>query len=950
MGLNYKDIHQMDSEKIYEFLLQIINKVYQQFYYVGLSQEEYHKMVLNIIDNLKTKKEDRINSELLEKEIRMVLSQRAKELIINPETSFKIINNYINQKFSKVSSYDEAIKCFVKLDSFLETYEFVPNIDLLIKLINENNIFNQMIKIIYEQNDKKIKQGHLEEVFDSTLLIQTIETYCMISNIEIKQDDPEEIYDLNDSILTDAVKTYLREISKTPLLSLEQEKELAYKISQGDTRARKLFIESNLRMVVNIAKRYTGRGLSFLDLIQEGNIGLMKAVDKFDLEKGYKFSTYATWWIRQGITRSIADKGRNIRIPVHLYEKVSLLSKTITNLENKLNRKPTIDEIANEMRLSIDAVKKLYCLYTDTVSINTPIGDENDTELGDFISDKADLPEDITINNALRPELLQLLKQCNLTENQIKVLVLRYGLSGMNPMTLEQVGAILKVTRERIRQHESKALLKIRRSHHIKDFAIYMQFPKKALNNIERFREIYREPGNEYRKHIDIEAVNKKEEDEMRKFQTIYEYFNNYTKEQINEVISKLSDEEKELIKSRYGDDLYNPKSSTLTQTQVTKFYGSLVPKIRRMLVNLTNGTASVKKPIYSYFENYTNDQVDEAITRLSNEDKEIIRIRYTQNLDDSNKCALTEKQRRRFYNTIIPMIKKLLLNKNDVKMGKKLKLIYEYFENYTKEEVNEVIAKLSDEEKELIKLRYGENLDNPISNALTSNQSTRFYSVLIPKIRRLLINKERKKRMPKPIYQFFEDNTKEEVDDAISKLSDEEKELIKLRYVGPSNITLTSKDSSKFYGVLIPKIRKLLNTKIDAVNESEVKPEKNEIINNEVLIVEEKEHSIRNNDIKNNSITKDDYMKMLDLIKTPAFNQLMNMLTVKESIIVSLKLGYVDDKYFSTESIAQFLGIEEEEVRRITKEVLIKYKNQMNSLLDNIIEFTTDDRAKTKI
>lgn len=272
--------------------------------------------------------------------------------------------------------------------------------------------------------------------------------------------------------IDDPVKVYLKEIGRVPLLSGEEEVELAKRMGEGDIIARKRLSEANLRLVVSIAKRYVGRGMQFLDLIQEGNLGLIKAVEKFDYTKGYKFSTYATWWIRQAITRAIADQARTIRIPVHMVETINKVVRVERQLLQELGRQPQAEEIAELMGMSVDKVREIMKVAQEPVSLETPIGEEEDSHLGDFIpDDDAPAPAEAASHTLLKEQLGDVLK--TLTQREAKVLRLRFGLDDGRPRTLEEVGREFNVTRERIRQIEAKALRKLRhpsRSKKLKDF------------------------------------------------------------------------------------------------------------------------------------------------------------------------------------------------------------------------------------------------------------------------------------------------------------------------------------------------------------------------------------------------------------------------------------------------------------------------------------------------
>lgn len=318
--------------------------------------------------------------------------------------------------------------------------------------------------------DVELDSDDIEQIYD-------IFNEMDIDVIEEGEDESEDDEDLDLSIpqgvgIDDPVRMYLKEIGKVDLLTAEEEVSIAKRIEEGDETARQELIEANLRLVVSIAKKYVGRGLLFLDLIQEGNMGLMKAVEKFDYTKGYKFSTYATWWIRQAITRAIADQARTIRIPVHMVETINKLIRVSRQLLQELGREPTPEEIGEEMDLSPDKVREIMKISQEPVSLETPIGEEEDSNLGDFIEDEdAPAPAKAASYSLLKEQIDQVLD--SLTDREKRVLELRFGIEDGRPRTLEEVGKEFGVTRERIRQIESKALRKLRhptRSKKLKDY------------------------------------------------------------------------------------------------------------------------------------------------------------------------------------------------------------------------------------------------------------------------------------------------------------------------------------------------------------------------------------------------------------------------------------------------------------------------------------------------
>ncbi len=330
-------------------------------------------------------------------------------------------------------------------------------------------------------SDMPLEEEQFEKILDaleqSNVDVLRITDDEVVDDIILTEEDEVDMENLDLSIpdgisLEDPVRMYLKEIGKVPLLSADEEIELAQRMEQGDQEAKKRLAEANLRLVVSIAKRYVGRGMLFLDLIQEGNLGLIKAVEKFDYCKGFKFSTYATWWIRQAITRAIADQARTIRIPVHMVETINKLIRVSRQLLQELGREPTPEEIAEEMKMPVDRVREILKISQEPVSMETPIGEEEDSHLGDFIEDdKVPVPADAAAFTLLKEQLEEVLE--TLTERERKVLRLRFGLDDGRARTLEEVGKEFKVTRERIRQIEAKALRKLRhpsRSRKLKDY------------------------------------------------------------------------------------------------------------------------------------------------------------------------------------------------------------------------------------------------------------------------------------------------------------------------------------------------------------------------------------------------------------------------------------------------------------------------------------------------
>lgn len=359
---------------------------------------------------------------------------------------------------NNIKTFEERVQELVndgKEKGFL-TYEQIAKKTIDLDL--DNNSLDELYNILTE-NQIEVRPEDEED-----------EPVNLEEDIEVI-DIPNESKDMS---VNDNVRMYLKEIGKISLLNLEEEQKLSKGVAEGDEGAKRLLAESNLRLVVSIAKRYVGRGLLFLDLIQEGNIGLMKAVEKFDYDKGYKFSTYATWWIRQAITRALADQARTIRVPVHMVETINKMARIERQMTLELNREPSDEELARKMNLSINKIVEIRKISQDPVSLETPIGEEDDSHLGDFLADERTMsPEEFATYEILKDELRDVLK--TLTKREEEVLELRFGLLDGSCHTLEEVGKKFGVTRERIRQIEAKALRKLRhpsRAKRLKDFLI----------------------------------------------------------------------------------------------------------------------------------------------------------------------------------------------------------------------------------------------------------------------------------------------------------------------------------------------------------------------------------------------------------------------------------------------------------------------------------------------
>ena len=405
-----------------------------------------------------TKKKEEVKNDFVE------------EIMDNLEISDEYTDDSYEMDIEKFQEKIKELQALAKSKKNELEYKDVQDVFQDIPLEDEQ--FDKVLDMLEDSGIDVVKKDFVgsdldvdtDDLIDEDDIVLTEEDEVDVENIDLSV--PEGVS------IEDPVRMYLKEIGKVPLLSAEEEIELALRMEQGDEEAKKKLAEANLRLVVSIAKRYVGRGMLFLDLIQEGNLGLIKAVEKFDYRKGFKFSTYATWWIRQAITRAIADQARTIRIPVHMVETINKLIRVSRQLLQEVGREPTPEEIAEEMKMPVERVREILKISQEPVSLETPIGEEEDSHLGDFIQDdNVPVPVDAAAYTLLREQLEEVLD--TLTDREKKVLSLRFGLEDGRGRTLEEVGKEFNVTRERIRQIEAKALRKLRhptRSRKLRDY------------------------------------------------------------------------------------------------------------------------------------------------------------------------------------------------------------------------------------------------------------------------------------------------------------------------------------------------------------------------------------------------------------------------------------------------------------------------------------------------
>ena len=439
MRLDISKITKMTIDEIQETLSNVIKTIINKYNYIVLDEIILEQIIKESINNsINQLDNNEVFILFFESELQNNINNYIKKKLEDPTESKKIINNYIEKNIKYIKEeYKNNLNELTKLANFFTIVDFIPSFDLSVDIIKNNPLINELLKEIVNKNIEYIKKDNINLIFDNEILIMFIEAYCTINKIEY-----EEKNNIDNILLTDNITNYFREID-LPLLTKEEEYCLAIKIKEGNIEAKNIFIERNLKLVVSIAKKYRGRGMEFSDLIQEGNIGLIKAIEKFDCEKGYRFATYARWWINAAIREALNSKNRLIRIPFGKNSEIGKYVKAKQKLEEELMREPTLEEISKELNTSLQKVRELHDIQSDIMNLNYQLNDEeiNSNELEDLIPSSNILEEEI-INNLLTNEVIELLDKCNLTDREKDILIKRYGFFNKDPMTFQEISNI----------------------------------------------------------------------------------------------------------------------------------------------------------------------------------------------------------------------------------------------------------------------------------------------------------------------------------------------------------------------------------------------------------------------------------------------------------------------------------------------------------------------------
>ena len=586
----------------------------------------------------------------------------------------KIFNEFFNNNLTLTSSNKKNLKEFSKIAAFFKDICYLPTQDDALEIIKSNKTLEKSIGKLVNENLEKIRDTSFYSVTNNETLVSFMEAYCVKKDISLVEDieltDEEYAKLLNDNnstYMSDSVKMYMRSLSK-PLLSPEEEIYLANEFKKGNKKAKDELIERNLRLVVKIAKKYVGRGQPFLDLIQEGNIGLMKAIDKFEPGKGYKLSTYAFWWIHQSISRGIFHNSRTIRIPIYIYEKLNRYKKEVAALTDKLGREPSIKKVADLLKISTDEVQKLYEVNKDATSINIPVGDEGNNELGELIPDITVSIERDYERRELRENVKKLIENANLSEREKFIIKLRFGIDQPNESTasLREISKIIGVCVEAVRQIETKALRKLRTSRKIKGFEIYMDNPDKALTNLQLLKQGYKLEKTEYL----INKVHQQKADVC-----LYpDYFNEYYKKDIIAVLEKMLAIDFYNLPASYKEKLRKLSVKEFSSAEINAFYNVIAPRLKKEIeIEKMENKVTKRKPnpnrvkkLADFFEGYSLEQVLNIIERLKPHDLELFHKRFGENYDNNSLENLTGVEEKRLIN-LIAKVRNILAKENNV-------------------------------------------------------------------------------------------------------------------------------------------------------------------------------------------------------------------------------------------------------------------------------------------
>ena len=804
-------------------------------------------------------------SEEWEKEAKKITLQLIKNKICEKiSENIDFLDIYFSKKLVKNKTDDENLKAFA---TFLQKIGYSLGIDECISLFEKYPTFLNIVKTIVNCKTKKILLDKLEDIPDYQLLSSIIGAYLTYANIEIDLDeDLEDEYKIDgnvDFFKLDPIKQYLYEIGQVPLLSIAEEKELFTLLkSTNSDKVRHRISEANLRLVVNIAKRYVGRGMLFLDLIQEGNLGLMKAIDKFEVEKGYKFSTYATWWIRQAITRAIADQARTIRIPVHMVERINKVVQAERRLTMELGREPKYEELAEEVGFTVSQIRDIKENYLEPVSLQTLIGDEDDSELEDFVAAEGD-DYAVVSNNELHDRLMDVLSR--IPEREAQVLILRFGVEDGRTRTLEEVGKKFGVTRERIRQIEAKALRRLFKRRDAKALKVFIGLEEEPVvplpleNNHKPGAVSKGKPRLTTSPRYVPSNISSKQALEPKPIQepleavkNLFYYLNNYSPKLVVKELRTLDQYCQEVLVKMFGKNFDMNLQERADENDVYLFQKFILPELKEKLmipsVKAAQRDTVAATPIKKEGEALKSLE-GRIVTPAEISAATSLEIHEREEVIDTN--AIPEEE-------AIPKLKpqeqiggkeeEIMKEQNNSAKGKRRDLTTPYtcFEKDSKDWVDYALYTLNQEDQELCALRWGSE-----KRPFTKSEQNRFIRTVLGRMEKTLEKlrsgeitivgsytvsaqgdekkeecqppipeqsgnkgeelapkKERRKRRDlTTVYTCFNGEPKETVDFAISLLTPEEKATLDIRWGENSRPFASTREKNKFFQVVLPKL-----------------------------------------------------------------------------------------------------------------------------------------------
>lgn len=592
MKFSIDKLKSTSNEELYRLFVIKFHNIIKNYYFININQETIDNMAYKVLNYCR----NTVNEENVLKYCDYVINEFTEQIDSYVTSNFKdiitlkkSISNIIAFTTVKKRGYENKLKYLKDFSDFLSKYDCILCMEDYFDIINDNEGLKNILKTVVEVNMDLVKTNRIREKINEEHLVYLIEAYSIINNIGIENEaiDDEEFYKAfeyesrYECFTSNIVDQYFNDIRK-PLLTEEEEIILTKRIEMGDKKAKDLLVERNLRLVVSVAKMYINSGISFLDLIQEGNIGLITAVEKYDLNKGCRFTTFAIWWIRQAISRTIENNAKGIRIPIYMTYRIKKYRSALEYLRNKLNRTPYIIELAEYLNMSESEIKEIEKIEVGPVSLNKKINEEEE-EYEIFIPSNDATPEEEAMNIFVSESIMYLIDNSGLSEKEKNILLLRYGFNGSEPLTLEEIGLLHNITRERVRQIVNKAIMILRKNSNANELIWYTENPEASKNNLDVYRNLYYSGQSGTIKVSDFHInPNQKHGKSAKK---LFDLFDEYSKEEVMNVISILNKEEKEVLNIRYG----NNYDEILTGDEWSgwakaKLYNSVIPKMRKLL------------------------------------------------------------------------------------------------------------------------------------------------------------------------------------------------------------------------------------------------------------------------------------------------------------------------------------------------------------------------------